>query len=124
MKANFLSYIQTAIGMLSKSMHKLFSDFTRAVKLILQACQSHLPSVLRQTCAQTHKEVFKSRLSMLLLDSCCLHCSWLPGNNSSLRSELSVIFASGRILLAGSWIWFNIAKTAILMLWISGVLCY
>ena len=49
MLANFLPSIQTAIGMLLKSMHKLFSGFSLAAKSILQihVGQSHLVSVLQ-----------------------------------------------------------------------------
>ena len=37
-------------------------------------------------------KVFKSRLSVLLLGSCCVHSSWLPEIDFSLRPKLS--FAS------------------------------
>ena len=59
--AHFLSYIETAIGMLLKSMFKLFSGFTLAVKLILQIGQSYLLSVLQKICAQTQNKVFISQ---------------------------------------------------------------
>ena len=41
--------------MLLKSMHKLFSGFTLAVKLILQIDQSHLLNVLQKTGVQIYK---------------------------------------------------------------------
>ena len=79
--------------MLLKSMHKLFSGFTLAGKLTLQMGQSNLLRVLQKTYVQTNK-VFKSRLSVFLLGSCCVHSSRLPEIKILLRSELSVTFAS------------------------------
>ena len=52
--------------MLSKKMHKLFSDFTLAVKLVFQMCRSHLPNVLQKTCVPVSKYLFRFTVALKL----------------------------------------------------------